>query len=154
MEIISEYAVRDDRIRAFQNEENSGAAATINRAVAMAAAPVIAGMDADDISVPHRMERQIERLRSQPEIAVVGSFVSHINEDDDVLSLSPTGPTSIEEFEDLRHRGEPTMVFGGTAMYEKARFEAVGGYDSSLRAAADIEFCDRMAEHGNGSTQY
>ncbi len=147
-EIIQDYAARDDRIRVFRNEENSGAAATINKAVAMAAAPVIAGMDADDISVAHRMERQLDLLLAQPEIAVVGSYVSHVNEADEILSLSQTGPTSIEHFEKLRRRGEPTMVFGGTAMYKKRRFEEVGGYDSSLRAAADIEFCDRMAEHG------
>ncbi|MDJ0952872.1 MAG: glycosyltransferase [Acidimicrobiia bacterium] len=147
-QIIQDYASRDDRIKVFRNDENSGAAATINKAVAMAVAPVIAGMDADDISVPHRMERQIAVLRNQPEIAVVGSYVSHVNEDDEILSLSQTGPTSIEQFEDLRRRGEPTMVFGGTAMYEKRRFDEVGGYDATLRAAADIEFCDRMAEHG------
>ena len=40
------------------------------------------------------------------------------------------------------------MVFGGTAMYRKEQFEAVGGFDASLRAAADIEFCDRMSELG------
>ena len=40
------------------------------------------------------------------------------------------------------------MVFGGTAAYERAKYEAVGGFDSTLRAAADIEFCDRMSELG------
>ncbi len=147
-EIIQDYAARDDRIKVFRNDENSGAAATINKAVAMAAAQFVAGMDADDISVAHRLERQLAVLHAQPEIAVVGSYVSHVNEDDEILSLSQTGPTSIEHFETLRRQGEPTMVFGGTAMYEKRTFEAAGGYDSSLRAAADIEFCDRMAEHG------
>ncbi len=147
-EIINYYVGLDPRVRAFRNERNIGAAATINRAVAEARADMIAGMDADDISVPHRMERQIKLLRSNPEIAVVGAFVSHVNENDEVLSLSQTGPTSIEHFESLRARGEPTMVFGGTSMYEKSRFDAVGGFDSSLRAAADIEFCERMAELG------
>ena len=98
----------------------------------MARAPIVAGMDADDISVPHRMETQLEMLRRHPEIAVVGSFVSHTNEDDETLSLSRTGPASIAEFEKLRRRGEPTMVFGGTAMFTKQLFDKVGGFDSSL----------------------
>ncbi len=147
-DIISEYSAKDDRIHAVRNDENSGAAASINRAIAMARAPIIAGMDADDVSVLHRMKTQLDFLQEQPEVAVVGSFVSHTNEDDEVLSLSRTGPTSIAEFEDLRRRGEPTMVFGGTAMYTKRLFDEVGGFDASLRAAADIEFCDRMADHG------
>ena len=147
-DIISDIASRDSRVIVARNEQNSGPAATINRAIELARAPIVAGMDSDDVSVPHRMEREIEMLQSHPEIAVVGSFASHINEDDEILSLSRTGPTSIAEFEDLRRRGEPTMVFGGTAMYTKRLFEKVGGFDSSLRAAGDIEFCDRMAEHG------
>lgn len=146
--IINEYAARDDRIRVFRNEVNSGAAASSNRAIAEARAPLIAGMDADDISLPHRFETQLAMLRQHPEIAVVGSFVSHTNEADEVLSLSRTGPASISEFEKLRRKGKPTMVFGGTAMYTKDVFDKVGGFDSRLRAAADIELCDRMAEYG------
>lgn len=146
--IINDYAARDPRITAFRNDENSGAATTINRAVAMAAAPVIAAMDSDDVSVSHRLEHQLERLGEKPGVVVVGSYVSHINDQDEVLSLSKTGPASVDEFASLRSRGEPTMVFGGTSMFEKRHFEAVGGFDSSLRAAADIEFCDRMAELG------
>ena len=146
--IINEYAASDPRIRVFRNEVNSGAAASSNRAISEARAPIIAGMDADDISLPHRIETQLAMLRNHPEIAVVGSFVSHTNDADEVLSLSRTGPTTVAEFEKLRRTGEPTMVFGGTAMYTKELFDRVGGFDAKLRAAADIEFCDRMAEHG------
>ena len=147
-DVITDYAARDSRIKAFRNDENSGSATSINRAVAMAAAPVIAAMDSDDVSVPHRLETQLKLLHDQPQVVVVGSYASHINENDEILSLSRTGPASIAEFEELRHRGEPTMVFGGTFMFEKSRFDAVGGFDGSLRAAADIEFCDRMSELG------
>ncbi len=147
-EIIQSFAAADPRVRTGRNETNSGPAATVNHAIRLSRAPIIAGMDSDDISVPNRMERQIELLRSNPALAVVGSFASHINEHDEILSLSRTGPTSISEFEDLKRRGEPTMVFGGTAMYTRELYDKVGGFDSSLRAAGDIEFCDRMGEHG------
>jgi glycosyltransferase involved in cell wall biosynthesis len=147
-DVINTMAARDERIRLARNEKNSGPATAINKAVSMARAPLLAGMDADDVSVPHRLERQIELLRNTPEIAVVGSFVSHTNDGDEILSLSRTGPTSIAEFDDLRRRGEPTMVFGGTAVYTRRLYDEVGGFDESLRAAADIEFCDRMADHG------
>jgi glycosyltransferase involved in cell wall biosynthesis len=147
-DIIREYARKDPRIKAFRNDVNSGAAATTNRGVEMATAELIAGMDSDDISIPHRLERQLELLHNQPEVAVVGSYVSHINEHDEILSLSKTGPASIAEFERLQQRGEPTMVFGGTTMYRRRHFDQIGGYDASLRAAADIEFCDRMSELG------
>lgn len=146
--IITEYAGRDSRIKVFRNGTNSGATTTINRAVALSSAPVIAGMDSDDIALPYRMERQLELLHAHPEVALVGCYVSHINERDEVLSLSKVGPSSITEFERMRRRGEPTLALGGTVMYRRKDFEAIGGFDSSLRVAGDIEFCDRMAGRG------
>lgn len=147
-QIINQLAERDHRIHIFRNETNSGPAVTTNRAASFARAPLLAGMDADDISLPTRLEKQKAVLDARPEIAVLGTYVSHANDKDEVLSLSPTGPTTVAEFEDLRRKGEPTLVFGGTAMYRRELFELVGGFDGSLRAAGDLEFCDRMADHG------
>ncbi len=147
-DLIQTYATKDKRVHGFRNEENRGQYATTNRAAAMARAPLLAGMDADDVSLPTRLEKQVELLEARPEIAVLGSYVSHANDSEEILSLSPTGPTTVAEFEELRRRGEPTLVFGGTAMYRRELFEKVGGFDGSLRTAGDLEFCDRMADHG------
>lgn len=146
--IINEYSQRDTRIKLFRNEVNSGATTTLNRAVALAVAPVVAGMDSDDIAVPYRMERQLALLSDHPEVVLAGCYVSHINDEDEVLSLSRIGATSVAEFDEMRRRGEPTMALGGTVMYRRRHFDQVGGFDSSLRVAGDIEFCDRMAELG------
>jgi len=146
--IIARYMQTDPRVRALRNESNLGPAGSTNRGVAAARAELIAGMDADDISVPSRLSKQVGFLAEHPEVAVVGSYVSHINEANKMLSLSRTGPASISDFHRLRARGEATMVFGGTSLYRKALFEEVGGFDATLRAAADIEFCDRMSDIG------
>ncbi len=147
-DIINEYAARDRRVKVFRNEQNAGPAATFRRGVEISTGPVIAAMDSDDISVPRRLERQLQALREHPDASVIGSYASHINESDVILSLSKTGPPTIEEFHARRNRGEATMVFGGTAMFKRVDYESVGGFDASLRAAADIEFCDRMSELG------
>jgi glycosyltransferase involved in cell wall biosynthesis len=146
--IINEYSHRDSRVKAFRNEVNSGATTTLNRAVELASAPVIAGMDSDDIALPYRMKRQLALLDDHPEVVLAGCYVSHINSDDEVLSLSRIGATSVAEFEEMRRRGEPTMALGGTVMYRRRHFDEVGGFDASLRVAGDIEFCDRMAALG------
>ena len=146
--IIADYAAADARVRAIRNQANLGPAGSTNRGVALARAELIAGMDADDISVPSRLRKQVDFLAEHPDVAVVGCYVSHINEDNKMLSLSRTGPSSVAAFHQLRARGEATMVFGGTAMYRKSQFEEAGGFDSTLRAAADIEFCDRMSDLG------
>ena len=64
--------IADDRVTVYRNERNHGIAATLNRGIAFARGEYIARMDADDISLPHRIEKQVAFLDSHPEISVVG----------------------------------------------------------------------------------
>src|SRR5919197_362471 len=49
--------------------------AALNRAVAEARAPFLARMDADDVSLPERLERQVAYLDARPEVALVAAGV-------------------------------------------------------------------------------
>jgi len=72
-EIIQSYD--DCRIRYIKNEKNSGVAATLNRGLDIAEGEYIARMDADDISLPQRFEKQAEFLDQNPDVAVCGAEV-------------------------------------------------------------------------------
>lgn len=52
----------EERVRIYRNEQNLGAAASRNRGVALACAPYIAFLDADDIWEPEKLEKQISLL--------------------------------------------------------------------------------------------
>lgn len=52
----------EERVRIYRNEQNLGAAASRNRGVALARAPYIAFLDADDIWEPEKLEKQISLL--------------------------------------------------------------------------------------------
>jgi glycosyltransferase involved in cell wall biosynthesis len=147
-QLINKHAATDPRVRPFRNERNLGAPSTINRGVKLARAALIGRMDADDVSLATRFQKQIDFLQTNPHFAVVGTYAAHTNEEDQVLSLSPTGPASEAEFQRLRTRGEATMVFGGTALFRKELFERVGGFDPAFTVAEDLELFDRMADHG------
>ncbi|UYO93990.1 glycosyltransferase [Pollutimonas sp. M17] len=60
--ILRGYAKRDPRIRLI-TRENKGLIASLNEAVAMARGEWIARMDADDISLPNRLDKQLARLQ-------------------------------------------------------------------------------------------
>jgi glycosyltransferase involved in cell wall biosynthesis len=147
-DIIQERAALDTRIKPFRNVTNGGVGPTINRGIELSTAPLIGRLDADDMATPDRFEKQIALLEANPHFAVVGTFASHINENDDVLSLSPTGPASEAEFEELRSRGEPTMVFGGSALFTRELFDKAGGFDPALVNAEDLDLFDRMSDYG------
>lgn len=68
----------DSRLRIFSNDKNLGMAANFNKGIALSRGEFIARMDADDISLPVRFEKQITFLRKNREIGIVGSYVKTI----------------------------------------------------------------------------
>jgi glycosyltransferase involved in cell wall biosynthesis len=76
--IISRYA--DARIVYVKNESNLGLIATLNKGLALCKGKFIARMDADDISLPQRFEKQVEFLEQYPEVAVVATKIVMIDQ--------------------------------------------------------------------------
>jgi glycosyltransferase involved in cell wall biosynthesis len=63
----------DCRIRFVENEQNIGLANTLNKGIELARGAYIARMDGDDISLPHRIEKQVAVLDQHPDIDVCGA---------------------------------------------------------------------------------
>jgi len=70
----------DPRIHLIANKHNLGLAPTLNRALGVASGDYIARQDADDIALPHRLEKQFVFLRSHLDVAMVGSRAIVIDE--------------------------------------------------------------------------
>ena len=62
---LREWADRDPRIRLLEEKRNLGPALSSQRVAEAARAPIVARMDADDVSYPRRLEEQLEVLRSE-----------------------------------------------------------------------------------------
>lgn len=71
----------EPKIRLVLNEQNIGVARTLNKGIDLAKGEFIARMDADDISLPLRLEKQLEFLLNHPEINVVATKVRLIDAD-------------------------------------------------------------------------
>ncbi len=65
----------DTRIRLIANEKNLGVITTLNKGFDLAQGEYIARMDADDISLPQRLELQVDFMDKHPEIGACGSWV-------------------------------------------------------------------------------
>lgn len=70
----------DRRVRVLVNEKNVGLSAALNRGLREARGEFVARMDADDMCMPERAARQVEFLRGNKDVAVVGSFVETFGE--------------------------------------------------------------------------
>ena len=70
----------DPRIRYIKNETNLKLIATLNKGFALAAGKYIARMDADDISLQNRLERQVQYMEANTDVVMAGSWFESIGE--------------------------------------------------------------------------
>jgi len=78
LEILASYD--DERINIL-NQENKGLVASLNRGILASRGKYIARMDADDIALSSRLERQVEFMERNPSVGVVGSLAKLIYSD-------------------------------------------------------------------------
>lgn len=84
--IISSYAKKDSRIKAFRNKDNIGLVKSLNKLLPKTKGQYIARMDADDISLSNRFEKQIKFLQKNPELVACGGQVTIIDSQNKILS--------------------------------------------------------------------
>src|SRR5690606_10772234 len=77
--VLTEYANQDGRILLQRNTTNLGLGHSLNIGVNKAESKWIARMDADDVSMPTRLERQLEIVSRYPRLGVLGSWAQDID---------------------------------------------------------------------------
>jgi len=141
-EILAAYAKSDPRIRILRRE-NAGVAAALARGCGAARGDLIARIDADDIPLPERFERQMAFMESRPDVGVLGTGLDVIDASGRVRTRKR--PT----------RGHPAacwkLLFGPpvyhpTVMLRRALLEQAGGYDPAFDCAEDYELWTRLVE--------
>ena len=89
LEICRHYEAIDSRINVFTNEENLGLARTMNRLVSLARCKYVAIQEQDDISVPHRLAREVALLESDPGVGLVSGIAAWMNDRAEVSAYFP-----------------------------------------------------------------
>src|SRR5215218_8009066 len=74
--IIDSY--KDSRVKHLKNEQNRGLIFSLNRGVEAAKGAYIARMDADDVALPERLEKQMQYLKQNKEVGILSCTVSFI----------------------------------------------------------------------------
>jgi glycosyltransferase EpsE len=135
-EIIKKYCDKDNRIRLFINSKNLGLAASLNKGISLASGNYIARMDADDISLPKRIEKQVRFLDSNKKISVVGTaayFRSNDSADMKVIKM----PETNKKINQMIFKASPFIH--PTVMMRKEFMQQTKGYNSKLRRAQDYD---------------
>jgi len=148
LEIIRKYALIDSRIKFFSHE-NKGLVDTLNEGIDVSKGKYIARMDADDVCLPFRFEKQHEYLESNNDAVVVGSRIMLIDEDGDYLCAM----VNIFSHEDIDFSHINNLTAGAgvvhpTAIIRRDALVQVGGYNQRYKDAEDIDVWLKLAEIG------
>ena len=103
--IIEEYSKIDNRIRFFVNEKNLGLTGSLNRGLSLAKGEYIARMDADDISLPYRLERQLEYIKKN-QYDLIGGITQMIDEDGNSIYSIQKVPTDFNKIKKALRYGQ------------------------------------------------
>jgi glycosyltransferase involved in cell wall biosynthesis len=125
-EIIARFT--DPRIRLVRNEKNLGIARTLNMGVGICHGEYIARMDADDIAVPSRLEKQCAFLDSHPDVEMVGADILRIDSSGKPLAVQYRNPGSWGKLK--WHMFLDCCIAHPTVMARRAFFGKAGAYQS------------------------
>jgi glycosyltransferase involved in cell wall biosynthesis len=142
--------LRDPRIYVLHNEQNVGLTASLNRGLAECGGErYVARMDADDISEPDRLARQVEFLDAHADVGIVGSSRRLIDEAGKEITIARAVETDLA----IRWKcllgnpfAHPTVMIRGSVL---ARHRL--RYDESFRSAQDYELWTRILPHARGA---
>lgn len=138
-EILKRYARKDSRIKIVTNPVNLRLAASLNKGISLASGELIARMDADDVSLPDRLEKQVAFMQANPNISVCGTALS-------IYDLP--GATWLPPLDDHSIRA---MLFFESCLYHptvvmRKRLFNDFSYSSIMLPAEDYDLWSRFAE--------
>lgn len=130
----------DPRIVYIKNEANLGLSKSFNIGIAAARGEYIARMDADDMSISERFEKQLSYLEVHPDISVLGTAVILMNERGLSLKKASKYTSHVEiKWQSLFS----TPLFHPTVM-ARAKILKDNRYDESFYNSEDYELWSRL----------
>jgi len=143
-EILKKYTKKDKRIKVIANSENIGLTKSLNKAVRASRGKYIARIDADDIVLPERFDRQVKFMDSNLEVGIVGSSYYLISEEGEIIDkkIPPLRDKELRRVI-IRHN----VFCHSSIMVRKEALERAGFYDENWRSAQDYELYFRIAKY-------
>lgn len=125
-EIINKYLKKDKRIIFLINKSNIGLALSLNKGISIAQSNYIARMDADDISVPTRLEKEYDFLQNNKDVDIVATSKIDIDEDGNVIgepSYLPSEDRMIKKVLKIS-----CLIIHPSVMFRKDKIQKIGNY--------------------------
>lgn len=145
-EVLTYFVSRyPDLFQVIRLPQNVGVGLAAKAGLAVCKNDLIAKMDSDDLSLPHRCERQLARFAANAELALLGGMIEEFDDRTGKTISIRSAPVDHEGICRYARRRNP--VNNVTAMYRKSAALDCGGY-RDLRRAEDYDLYLRMLING------
>lgn len=148
VEAIEAYAKAEPRIRLIRNPHDLGMSGGLNRGLELCTGKWIARMDADDIALPDRFERQLDYLESNPDVKVTSCLAYYIDADGKRSGKTFHDLTTREAYRRYLNEGLAMGILHSGAFIDRDLLDAVGGYRQEYFPANDTDLWGRLADRG------
>ena len=136
-QIIRSY--NDTRIRYVKNETNLKLIATLNNGIQLAKGTYIVRMDADDISLPERLQHQVDFMERNPEVAICGTWFETFGEKNTIVKYKTDHQDIMYKMLYQCHLAHPTTIM---RINQIKSFETI--FDPFFAHAEDYDFFTRV----------
>jgi glycosyltransferase involved in cell wall biosynthesis len=139
----------DERLVVLRNDQQDGLATSLNRGLEVATGRYVARLDDDDIAAPERLERQLARIRAEPDVAIVGSAVVDLDADGGRgrTHRLPTGGAALRW-----HALFSSPFFHPTVLVDRETLDRHGlRYDPAFLESEDYDLWTRLFAFADGA---
>lgn len=143
---LENYAQKDKRIKLITNPTNLGLTKSLNIGLRQSKGEYIARMDADDISMPKRFEKQVAFMDSHPDVIVCGTKISYFGN----VPLFTYNDWIHEKDEDIKGQLISNSCFAHpTVFIRKATLVSHSiEYDEEYKQSQDYRLWEILADFG------
>lgn len=142
-EIINSYD--DPRIKLFNNEKNIGQTKSLNVGLHLAKGKYLARIDAGDVSMPNRLEKQVAFIEKNKEISVLGTSAFRYDESGRIIDVVHM-PESSKAILQRIFFASPLVHI--SVLMKRDIIEKMGGYNEEYDVLADYELWSRLIKKG------
>jgi glycosyltransferase involved in cell wall biosynthesis len=139
----------DPRLRLVRNEVNCGLTRALKMGVDLARGDYLTRMDADDVALPDRLERQVAFLDRRPETALLGGACVQINDTGRALGVQrkPEHDLEIRWFALL----DNPFIHSSVMLRRHVLRELGLNYDEAFQTAQDYDLWTRLLRQRRGA---
>jgi glycosyltransferase involved in cell wall biosynthesis len=147
--ILKELSKKDNRLKIYKNRKNLGVSKTANIAISKSIGQFLARLDADDYMPSDRLEKQVNFLRDNPFIVVVGGQVELVTKQG-LPIVNKQFPLNHKEI--LKMAFEAMPIQQGAMMINKSKLPTnFKFYKDNLKTAEDLELLFRLFRYGQAA---